>query len=435
MINICKSPLDTAYNRLDEAHRSWHNALSGYHKINDFRAGINSAIQALRNLTFAIQKQKDNLPNFDNWYAGWQSKMKNDPILKELHDARNIIVKEEDLILYSTAKATTKGWMDFEKTAFTFDPLQDSYTVAKDFYDTYAKYLPIAEDLKKRLIFEFERKWVYEKIPDYELLDAISHSYNFLYEILKDAEEKFSLPIKENNSTGDYCTNELNDKNKLKCMIITSQERCLKFSFENGASLEMKTEKILLKESDLDVAHKRYGDKWKSDETLALLEGLFADEYPFNQMKLFSQVAVAALKKDKHLIPVSFLFKINDKRPMIISGEFQNQEHKIMVMDNIASEIVKNNIKFVLTIAEIWRYDYDEKNPHFFPTGEQSGRAKEAIEIACLSTNKIKLIAIPFKKNIFGKIIYSKPEVIKESSTDNYPPSIFSPIINALRSN
>jgi hypothetical protein len=57
--------LDTAYRRLDEGHRAWHLALDGYHKIDDFRAGINSAIQSFRNLTFALQKQKAGLPNFD----------------------------------------------------------------------------------------------------------------------------------------------------------------------------------------------------------------------------------------------------------------------------------------------------------------------------------------------------------------------------------
>ena len=81
------SPLDTAYNRLDEAHRAWHTALDGYHRIDDFRAGINTAIQALRNLTFALQKHKDGLPDFDIWYVGWQEKMRSNPILKELHEA------------------------------------------------------------------------------------------------------------------------------------------------------------------------------------------------------------------------------------------------------------------------------------------------------------------------------------------------------------
>ena len=113
-----KSPLDAAYNRLDEFHRAWHLALVGYHKISDFRAGINSAIQASRNVTFVLQKQKEQLLGFDEWYTPWQNRMRNDPILKELHNARNIIVKEADLKLKSRAVAKITGWVGISNLVF-----------------------------------------------------------------------------------------------------------------------------------------------------------------------------------------------------------------------------------------------------------------------------------------------------------------------------
>lgn len=425
------SPLDTAYNRLDEAHRAWHTALDGYHRIDDFRAGINTAIQALRNLTFALQKQKESLPDFDIWYAGWQEKMRANPILKELHEARNVIVKQEDLKLHSVATARTKGWIDFQKMAFAFDPTKDSYEVAQGFYNTFAKHLPVAEEIKSRLVFEFERKWVYDKLHNYELLEAITQAYYFFSEMLQDASQKFALPQRESHTTGEYCSGELNDKNLLKCMVLTPQERCLIFSFEDGASIKAHTESIERDTVHLDKVREKYGDEWKSEETLSLLDGLFPTEYPFPQMKLFAQVAVSNLKKDKYLVPTTFIFKGIDDVPVVIAHPFENQEQKVMTMDLISSSILKNNGKFVLTVAEVWQYDFNDGNP-LIPTHENPNGAKDIFDISCISSEKLKVIHIPFHKNIFGKIIFSKPTV-EDVSTDVHTHYILQPLIDALK--
>ncbi len=428
------SPLDTAYNRLDEVHRAWHSAFDGYHQIEDFRAGINTAIQALRNLTLTLQKQKENLPDFDSWYTEWQIKMKNNPILKEFHEARNIIVHQEDLILNSIATARTKGWLDFEKISFSFDPTNDSYSIAKGFYDNYAKHLPVQKETKKRLVFEFERKWVYDKLPEYELLEAITQAYNFFQDMLKDANEKFLIPEKEKIDGLSFCSNEFNDDNRLKCMIITSQERCLSFNFEDGKILGgIQTQRIDRDENLIKKVKERYGDEWKSSDTLSLLEDLFTDEYPFNQMKLFTQVAIGNLKKDKHLVPMSAIFTKKENPPVITSFVFANQEQKILAIDNIANAVIKNNAKHILLLIEAWVYKRDKENvavPSYYDTKN----AKDVFQIYCLSTKDIKIITIPLVKNILGGITFSAPQIQNYSIDDNsHNAFIVIPIIKALK--
>lgn len=130
---------------------------------------------------------------FAEWYDSWQNKMRNDPILKELHNARNIIVKEADLKLKSRAVAKVTGWVGIDNLTFKFDPMSDSYSVTKGYYDNYLAYLPIKDENKKRLIFCFERTWIYEKLPDYELLEVIAYVYKFLWNMLKDAGIMFHL--------------------------------------------------------------------------------------------------------------------------------------------------------------------------------------------------------------------------------------------------
>lgn len=425
------SPLDTAYNRLDEAHRAWHFALNGYHRIGDFRAGINANIQALRNLTFALQKQKDSLAGFDDWYEGWRVKMVGDSILKELHEARNVIVKEDDLKLHSTATARTKGWIDYEKMVFEFDPMNDSVAVASGFYETYARHLPVPEEVKKRLVFQFERKWVYDKLPEFELLEALAYAYNFFFGMLRDANKRFALSPPASYVSGDYCPGILNDENKLKCMAITSQERCLTFGFNDGAQISMHTKEISRDAVDLSKAKKRYGDEWKSKETLTLLHGLFPDGYPYEDMKVFAQVAVSNLKKDGYLIPISFIFKKEKSVPVSIVHPFQNQEQKVITMDSIATDIIKNNGVFVLTMCEIWLYRLDDDKP-VIPTQANTKNAREALQISYISAEKVRAISIPFRKNIFGRVIFSKPEM-EDFSTSDQPYSIFRPLVKALR--
>ena len=89
------------HNRLNEVHKFWHDMLLGYQNPENFRISLNAAIQALRNVTFLLQSNKSTISDFDEWYEKYRDVMKSDEILKWLHQARNIIVKQEDLELHS----------------------------------------------------------------------------------------------------------------------------------------------------------------------------------------------------------------------------------------------------------------------------------------------------------------------------------------------
>ena len=99
-------PIPAAHNRLEEAHRLWHKAAQEYEDPISFRTNLNACIQALRNVTFVLQKQKSNIPNFESWYSEWQRRMKADAILNWIVQARNKIVKEGDLETKSIARGS-----------------------------------------------------------------------------------------------------------------------------------------------------------------------------------------------------------------------------------------------------------------------------------------------------------------------------------------
>ncbi|WP_395646282.1 hypothetical protein [Terricaulis sp.] len=73
-------PLAAVDRRLEDVHRFWHQAKEAYFDPDAFRAAIQAAIQNARTVTFVLQKNKDLIPDFDNWYAGWQQKLGVNPL-------------------------------------------------------------------------------------------------------------------------------------------------------------------------------------------------------------------------------------------------------------------------------------------------------------------------------------------------------------------
>ena len=81
---------------LDNTLRTYHNPVS-------FLAQVDALIQALRNFTWTIQANKANVKDFEAWYEPWQQRMKKQPYLRWLNDARVDIVHKDTLTAKSRA--------------------------------------------------------------------------------------------------------------------------------------------------------------------------------------------------------------------------------------------------------------------------------------------------------------------------------------------
>ncbi|MCB0752838.1 MAG: hypothetical protein KDC52_15310 [Ignavibacteriae bacterium] len=55
--------------RLYDSFDLWSKAYEQYFNPNQFRISLNSAIQELRNVTFILQKNKNVIQDFDQWYS------------------------------------------------------------------------------------------------------------------------------------------------------------------------------------------------------------------------------------------------------------------------------------------------------------------------------------------------------------------------------
>jgi len=93
--------------RLRDLAQLLRNCGETYFSPDLFRQNTNQFLQTSRTVTFIIQKNKADIPDFDVWYKAnvlqpWAS----DPVMSWAKDARNVIEKEGDLEMQSTLRAT-----------------------------------------------------------------------------------------------------------------------------------------------------------------------------------------------------------------------------------------------------------------------------------------------------------------------------------------
>lgn len=71
--------------------------LNSYHDPKGLRFNLNAFIQALRNVTFMLQSEDEKSEGFAAWYEKKQDEMRQNPLLCNFVEARNIVVKREML--------------------------------------------------------------------------------------------------------------------------------------------------------------------------------------------------------------------------------------------------------------------------------------------------------------------------------------------------
>jgi hypothetical protein len=97
-------PLSEADDKYTEAHYFLERMMAEYHNPQKFRWNLNAFLQALRNVTFLLQSQLAHRDGFDSWYAARQEEMGRDALLRRFVEGRNIVVKQRNLLMKSTAR-------------------------------------------------------------------------------------------------------------------------------------------------------------------------------------------------------------------------------------------------------------------------------------------------------------------------------------------
>lgn len=340
MLDPC--PFPSCHGRLIEAHTHWHEAMAAYDDPGQFVLRLNPLIQAMRNVTFALQKEISDHAGLGEWYEGWQQRLKADPHLKWAVAARNHVVKEGDLAVNSTARAWIAGdHIVSEPVEVLVAPTASAAEIARSLQ------LPgLEETVRREGVLVVERRWVTRDFPEEELLDLLAHDFARLAELVTDAHEQLGASIRRcEKSLDDPCgSNEVLPSGRLGCMSVSDQLRTSHRSLSNGAPISVGVQTLRRPSIDVESVRQRYArvsldSKPKAD---LLKEG-----------ERLHQIARGVMEADGEHITVAWLMRRNYvvSQLTLIAHD---QRELFLTMEALGAEARKLGAHQLIVNAEGW---------------------------------------------------------------------------------
>lgn len=427
-------PTPTAHRRLEEAHRFWHQCLDEYQDPSGFRTNLNACIQALRNVTWVLQKEKDLIPNFNSWYPEWQAQLKSDPIMRWLLKSRNRIVKEGDLetesrtiarviISYADAAAEVEEGLGLPRQRD--DDLQsaitsaasnhgDAATAETEEVSAPARYslpqilgmiskLPIPVRVLRQSSLTVERRWVDKALPDREVLDSLAYAFGVLEQLIGDAHDRAGRKhgVAVRHSEGIVLDSRQPRQGRLPCMVTSRKVRTLVISLNDlrpetgGKSWHVEYDEGVAAE-----ALKKYGDVSKPP---------ISPESPVDLLPYFIEVGKQILRRDKE--HGWFIHYFLDGRQ--VHAEVLMARHNADKRDlaqRVAELVAINGFDGVIVTGEAWvapRLNDAEGAP--IPAGQHPDREEILLIHAEDAAGRRRAVYIPFERRRGRKTTVGEP--------------------------
>lgn len=169
-----KKAAKAAIDRLLQMRQLWEDAAESYFDPPRFMLSLQNCITISRTVTFILQSNKAEIPNFEPWYANHVARWAADPVMKWAKNARNSIEKQGDLEAHSQVRAEIiAGYLPGPETKWMPQLLFKSpYSIWLGIPRKY--FIPHIIDNGTLLI---ERRWIDSNLPDMEVLEALAHVY------------------------------------------------------------------------------------------------------------------------------------------------------------------------------------------------------------------------------------------------------------------
>lgn len=168
--------------RLEDLAHLLQGASRTYFDPDLFRRNTNQFLQTARTVTFIIQKNKGDIPDFKNWYQlhvldAWQG----DVVMDWAKDARNIIEKEGDLEFNSALEvALIYSYDEDEDVVLPCSRIELLEAGVKKLTRLAEKHL--SSGLQDVAGLKITRSWITSSLPEYELLQALGYVYARLFD-------------------------------------------------------------------------------------------------------------------------------------------------------------------------------------------------------------------------------------------------------------
>jgi hypothetical protein len=313
----------------------WDDAAASYFDPPAFQLALQSCVTVARTVTFILQSNKREIPNFEVWYSVFQEKWGEDPIMRWARDARNSIEKQGDLGVHSQVKATiVASYMDGPETnwvpqALFLTPMAMYRTIPARFF------IPHIREHGTLLI---ERRWVDKNLPDLEVLEALAIVYERLAEMVLRFFKDYGLAAPTGVTS-----------KRPEAMASLAMDRALYLSMRDGSPLGMRIFYGIVKTPDERQqrrVERRYGTK-------TTWQGLRDAKSLREVAEIFFRNARALMQKDGHHRSFAFLAR----GPVVfrmIRTDHPARAYRYVIIRDLAKLAVIERADGVMLINEAW---------------------------------------------------------------------------------
>jgi hypothetical protein len=393
-------PLTSAHTRLRQAHELWHRTAESYPLPDEFVLNLNQLIMTLRQVTFMLQTQKDKIEDFDEWYeVGWREKMKEDPLMAWLHDARTKVEKVGDLEIASTALVSViANWVDGPYAVFEVPPHVGPEEILSNFETT-----DLPDRIRKEGILTVERRWVANDLPGHELTDVCAHGYGVVATILSEAHERLGVQMQtfggETHEGRHSRTAQLGGR--LPCMLMTREKRTAHLHLASGRVAELGQREVKFDPRDAQSYEER-ARAMLMDPRAAF--DFKPDEDPLDMAGRLSSVACRTLAHDGYHQPIAFFFDSQNAIIGITGLEFEDQAEKYMIFRAVADEAERLGATTVVQVGEMWEAEVPKErlSPDMKRPSEMANRTETLSVMAGTADGRERTYQTPFTRDAKG---------------------------------
>lgn len=380
-----------------------------YFDPDQFRMHLNNLIQATRNVTWILQSNKAKFEDYENWYASWQTKMRDDSTLKWLNEARIEVVKRGDLEAHSVLHVSlVESWLSNPIFEIEINPSLNSKELIEGFAKSVPKDMPLNVGLLR-----VERRWVDSKLPEVELLGAISHVLEVISELISDAHSH----LKNKNPT-EVCSwaSSVNTSKQIR-KVLNEWDRTAWYALKEGKIVEIDVSEI----EDRSLPSKE--ETYTRYPEIKSLHKRTKTEHSFkDKVFWFYCNAKILLAKDKRHDPFAFV-GLPSKGMIMVNMPFGNRMEKHLAMEALKDIVKKEKAVSVITIGEFWFANPSEPYKLGYTELESKHRGEILVVAGITSSREAYNYSVTFSRGANNEIVFGE-----ETETTGEIPNFLKPI-------
>lgn len=324
--------------RLRDLSQLLRNCGETYFSPDRFRQNTNQFLQTSRTVTFIIQKNKADIPDFDAWYkknvlTPWAT----DTIMSWAKDARNVVEKEGDLEMRSTLQTTLLYSYESDEDTVLETTRKELLQASIDRLLRAAKE-QLPPGIADAAVLKIQRRWVANTLPDFELIYAFTYAYSQHYRVCSSLAEHLGLTLDDSVPHPTTLDPSANDVAKVRFM-----------KFGKPGLVKHTTVRV-----DKDPNYKppaglvKLMEEMKSDAKPASLRDIVARQ---------AKIAQFTFGHHGNHIAMLTLYDKDWKQIDFLSAAFTDQADKYIFWRNVADRAFYLNAYALVWTSESWLRD------------------------------------------------------------------------------